>query len=62
MICLRIRETSVPNAVKRGRPIVNIRLPVGMLSTLILYLTTFLLLQIKWYKFVPYVVQRIHYR
>jgi hypothetical protein len=52
MIYLRIRETLAPGAVKRGRLIVNIRLPVGMLSTLILNLTTSLLLQITEYKFV----------
>jgi hypothetical protein len=46
MIYLRIPETLAPSAVKRGRLIVNIRLQVGILSTLILNLTTSLLLQI----------------
>jgi CHASE1-domain containing sensor protein len=46
MVYLRIPETLAPGAVKRGRLIVNTRLQVGILSTLILNLTTSLLLQI----------------
>jgi hypothetical protein len=46
MIYLRNPETLAPGEVKRGRLIVNIRLQVGTLSTLILNLTTFLLLAI----------------